>query len=218
MNLKICKVIVAFLMLHITLAIPIETPIETTIETPIETLIGAPFKCGDLECPNGSICEITQKPNEDCKSATIHTQCKTVAGQLLKEETIKKDLPEGKIPITSFIQKTFSGHGYGAYTKDLPHSNDGAHPGEDSYSEGEPSISFVSLDDAAGSEPHDESHDGAHEPDFFDVMPFDFDAIGSLFDKIWSVPTGFLHCTTSFFDDVFNNFFPRSLRLNSIFA
>lgn len=42
-----------------------------------------PFKCGELECPNGSICEIIQKPSDDFKSVKITTQCKSVAGKVL---------------------------------------------------------------------------------------------------------------------------------------
>jgi len=196
MNLKITKVIAAFLTLHLTLEVS-------------GFAIGGPFKCGELDCPNGSTCQITQKPNDDCKSVTIHTLCKTAAGELLKEETITKDLPEGKIPYTSFIQKTVSGHGYGAYSKDIPHSDHITYSTDDSNSDIEPSIHFVSLDESKDPETQETELIDSEliDSDLLQDMPFNFGYMGSLFDRMWSVPRGFLQCTNSFFDEVFNNFF-----------
>ncbi|KAJ6637127.1 hypothetical protein Bhyg_09853, partial [Pseudolycoriella hygida] len=66
------------------------------------------FKCGNLECPNGSICEIKRKPNDDQKSVKITTKCVDSKGSVLNEEKISETVPDGKIPISS-IKRTSQG-------------------------------------------------------------------------------------------------------------
>lgn len=39
------------------------------------------FTCSNLDCPNGSICEIKQIPSDDKKSVRITTQCSDAEGK-----------------------------------------------------------------------------------------------------------------------------------------
>lgn len=39
--------------------------------------VESPLKCGNLECPNGSVaCETRHEPNDDNKTVTITSQCR----------------------------------------------------------------------------------------------------------------------------------------------
>ncbi|KAG4068425.1 hypothetical protein HA402_007945 [Bradysia odoriphaga] len=73
------------------------------------------FKCGNLDYPNGIVCEIEEIPSEDEKTITKTTRCLDADGNVLGEETTTEDVAEGEIPFKSFSKKVAKTDKNGAF-------------------------------------------------------------------------------------------------------
>ncbi|XP_037030874.1 uncharacterized protein LOC119070572 isoform X2 [Bradysia coprophila] len=87
---------------------------ESEAETPLAAE-AAIFKCGNLDYPNGIVCEIKEIPSDDEKTITKTTRCLDADGNVLGEETTTEDVAEGEIPFMSFSKKVVKTGKNGAF-------------------------------------------------------------------------------------------------------